>query len=164
MIRKRDAAWQRKWRKENPTKQQERYERWRIKQEAKLWDIAGRPRSEICELCGKLEITVFDHCHLSDVFRGWLCDRCNKVLGLVNDNPDLLNKMIYYLEKFMKSAKRKSLPKSEFGLPGERKYPVDTKGRAANAKARATQQVKKGNLSPSSAAKIKAKANRVLGK
>jgi hypothetical protein len=38
------------------------------------------------------------------------------------------------------------------------------KSHAANAKARATQQVKAGNLSPSSAAKIKAKANRVLGK
>ena len=62
------------------------------------------------------------------------------------------------------AAKRKSLPKSEFGLPGQRKYPVDTRARAANAKSRATQQVKKGNLSPSSAAKIRAKANRRLGK
>jgi hypothetical protein len=33
---------------------------------------------------------------------------------------------------------------------------------AANAKARATQQVSKGRLSPSSAAKIRAKANRIL--
>jgi len=35
---------------------------------------------------------------------------------------------------------------------------------AANAKARASQQVKKGNLSPASAAKIRKKANAVLGK
>ncbi len=62
------------------------------------------------------------------------------------------------------AKKRASLPKSDFGLPGQRKYPVDTRARAANAKARATQQVKKGNLSPASAAKIRAKANRVLGK
>lgn len=62
----------------------------------------------------------------------------------------------------MKQSKRNSLPKSEFGLPGQRKYPVDTPGRAANAKARAAQQVKKGNLSPSSAAKIDAKANKKL--
>jgi len=34
---------------------------------------------------------------------------------------------------------RKALPKSEFALPSERKYPVDTKARAANAKARAQQ-------------------------
>lgn len=34
---------------------------------------------------------------------------------------------------------------------------------ARNAKARASQQVKAGNLSPSSKAKIDTKANRILG-
>jgi len=63
----------------------------------------------------------------------------------------------------MTAKRRASLPKSKFGLPGSRRYPVDTPGRAANAKARATQQVAKGNLSESSAAQIRAKANRVLG-
>lgn len=63
------------------------------------------------------------------------------------------------------SAKaRNNVPKSEFGLPGEKKYPMPDKSHAANAKARATQQVKAGNLSPGSKAKIDAKANRVLGK
>lgn len=64
----------------------------------------------------------------------------------------------------MTAARRHSLPKSKFGLPGQEKYPLDTRGRAANAKGRATQQVKKGNLSSASAAKIRARANRVLGK
>lgn len=59
---------------------------------------------------------------------------------------------------------RKAVPKAEFGLPGERKYPMPDKAHAANAKARATQQVKAGNLSPSSKTKIDAKANKVLGK
>ncbi len=59
---------------------------------------------------------------------------------------------------------RKALPGDEFGLPGSRKYPVNDKAHAANAKARATQQVNAGNLSPSSKKKIDAKANRVLGK
>ena len=63
----------------------------------------------------------------------------------------------------LKAAKRNKLPDSKFGLPKSRKYPVNDKSHAANAKARATQQVKKGKLSASSAAKIKAKANRVLG-
>ncbi len=60
--------------------------------------------------------------------------------------------------------KRDKLPKSEFGLPGEKKYPMPDKSHAANAKARATQMVKAGKLSPSSKAKIDAKANKVLGK
>lgn len=57
---------------------------------------------------------------------------------------------------------RKSIPKSEFGLPGSRKFPMPDRAHAANAKARATQQVNAGNLSPSSKAKIDAKANRIL--
>lgn len=64
----------------------------------------------------------------------------------------------------LSSKKRKGLSKGTFGLPGSRKYPMPDKSHAANAKARATQMVKKGKLSASSAAKIRAKANRVLGK
>jgi hypothetical protein len=62
------------------------------------------------------------------------------------------------------AEKRKKVPKSKFGLPGEKKYPMPDKSHAANAKARATQMVKKGKLSASSKAKIDAKANKVLGK
>lgn len=62
------------------------------------------------------------------------------------------------------SSHRKKLPKTKFALPGERKYPVNDRSHAANAKARATQMVKRGKLSPSSKAKIDAKANKVLGK
>jgi hypothetical protein len=64
----------------------------------------------------------------------------------------------------LNAAARKKIPTSKFGLPGERKYPMSDKSHAVNAKARATQMVKKGKLSASSASKIKAKANRVLGK
>lgn len=64
----------------------------------------------------------------------------------------------------LSSKKRNALPKSSFGLPGERKYPMPDKSHAANAKARASQQVAAGNLSPSSAAKIDAKANKILKK
>jgi hypothetical protein len=58
---------------------------------------------------------------------------------------------------------RSKLKSSTFGLPGERKYPMTDKSHAANAKARATQQYNKGNLSASARAKINAKANRILG-
>ena len=63
----------------------------------------------------------------------------------------------------LSSAKRNRIPASEFGLPGSRKYPMPDRSHAANAKARATQMVGKGKLSPSSAAKIRSKANRILG-
>ncbi|MDE2105609.1 MAG: hypothetical protein KGL39_50750 [Patescibacteria group bacterium] len=61
------------------------------------------------------------------------------------------------------SAIRSSLPSSEFALPSKRKFPIEDKAHAANAKARATQMVAKGKLSPETAAKIRAKADRVLG-
>jgi hypothetical protein len=64
----------------------------------------------------------------------------------------------------LKAARRNKLPESKFGLPGSRKYPMPDRSHAANAKARASQMVSKGKLSPASAAKIRAKANRILGK
>ena len=64
----------------------------------------------------------------------------------------------------LSTKRRNSLPANEFGLPGSRRYPMPDKSHAANAKARATQMVNAGKLSSSSAAKIKAKANKVLGK
>lgn len=61
------------------------------------------------------------------------------------------------------AKKRNALPASAFAS-ADRKYPVDTKARAANAKARATQMVEKGKLSKSEKKKIDAKANKVLKK
>ncbi len=60
------------------------------------------------------------------------------------------------------ALKRSTLKKSQFGLPGQRKYPMPDKEHAANAKGRAKQQRKKGKLSRAAYEKIVAKANRVL--
>lgn len=64
----------------------------------------------------------------------------------------------------LKAAARDKMDKAEFGMPGERKYPMPDKSHAANAKARATQMEKRGKLSESSKEKIDAKANKVLGR
>jgi hypothetical protein len=58
---------------------------------------------------------------------------------------------------------RNKIPTAKFGLPGSRKYPMPDPAHAVNAKSRATQMVNAGKLSPASAAKIRAKANRILG-
>ena len=62
------------------------------------------------------------------------------------------------------SKQRDKIPSSKFGLPGSGKYPMPDKSHAANAKARASQMVAKGKLSPSSKSKIDATANKILGK
>ncbi len=60
------------------------------------------------------------------------------------------------------TAKRKKIPKSEFGLPGKKMFPMPDREHAANAKARSTQGVNKGTLSPAQKSKIDAKANKIL--
>lgn len=62
----------------------------------------------------------------------------------------------------LSTTKRKKIPKSEFGMPGEKKYPMPDASHAANAKARATQMVNQGKLSKSSESKIDSKANKIL--
>jgi hypothetical protein len=62
----------------------------------------------------------------------------------------------------LNADRRNSLPKSDFGEPGKRAYPMPDKSHAANAKARAAQMAKTGKLSKSEEKKIDAKANRIL--
>jgi len=64
----------------------------------------------------------------------------------------------------LSEEKRDKMSDSKFGLPDEHKYPMPDKSHAQNAKARASQQEKKGNLSSSDKAKIDRKADKVLGK
>ena len=64
----------------------------------------------------------------------------------------------------MTPARRRKLPKSEFGLPGSEKYPMPDCRHAVNAKARASQQEAQGKLTSSAKKTIDAKAGRMLGK
>jgi len=61
------------------------------------------------------------------------------------------------------TKKRNKLPKTKFALPGERKYPIDTPERAANAKARATQEYNAGRISKRTMEMIHSRADKVLG-
>lgn len=69
----------------------------------KKYRIAGRPRPKVCEECGKPPrkggYISFDHCHQSGKFRGWLCTRCNTILGLAGDDPEVLQKLADYLRR-----------------------------------------------------------------
>lgn len=83
----------------NPEKEKQRLKRYYERQESKRTEEAGRPRPDSCEICNTAEFRiVFDHCHASGKFRGWICDRCNRVLGSVNDSMELLKKLSEYLE------------------------------------------------------------------
>ena len=62
----------------------------------------------------------------------------------------------------LSEKKRDNLKESQFGLPEERKYPMPDKSHAANAKARASQQVDDGNLTKAEKEKIDRKADKIL--
>ena len=59
---------------------------------------------------------------------------------------------------------RKKLPKSKFAEPDKRKYPIEDKAHARNAKARASQAQNAGRISKAEEEKIDKKADAVLKK
>jgi hypothetical protein len=64
----------------------------------------------------------------------------------------------------LSTRKRNAEQKADFGLPEKRKYPMPDKSHARNAKARASQQEDKGNLSADDKKKIDRKADQILDK
>jgi hypothetical protein len=61
------------------------------------------------------------------------------------------------------TKERKKLPSSDFALSG-RRYPIEDKAHARDAKARASQQYDKGRLSADEKAKVDHNADAVLKK
>lgn len=59
----------------------------------------------VCKICGnpcdrtkRKQTENIDHCHRTGIVRGILCLRCNQMIGLSGDNPDILNRAVQYLE------------------------------------------------------------------
>lgn len=87
------------WRDKNREKAQLIQKRYREKKKVKA--AGGRERPSKCDVCEKSDVgIVWDHCHASGKFRGWICDRCNKALGMVKDSPEILIRLSKYLENF----------------------------------------------------------------
>lgn len=50
-----------------------------------------------CAICQKKAKLVIDHCHVSGVVRGLLCNKCNTSLGAFGDNIKGLQRALNYL-------------------------------------------------------------------
>lgn len=67
-----------------------------------MWELYLR-HSGLCDICGgppdngKSRLSA-DHDHETGEFRGFLCDSCNKALGLMRDSPNRLVRAARYLE------------------------------------------------------------------
>lgn len=64
-----------------------------------LWECIG-----ICECCRSTnpgsvcQVFQLDHDHVTGQFRGWLCGRCNRGIGLLGDNTHGVRLALEYLE------------------------------------------------------------------
>ncbi len=103
-----------RWRKENPQKVQH-YKRQRAENEyyASLRRKYGidpveaarrlKKQNYQCAVCGaapRQRRLNLDHCHSTGKVRGFLCRRCNSILGFVGDDADLLVRGARYLRKW----------------------------------------------------------------
>jgi hypothetical protein len=93
------------WRQRNYT----RTRTWQLKQFGMTdedYDKLVRFQDNKCFICrqpetarykGNIRILSVDHCHLCGLVRALLCDRCNRVLGLIEDDLSILLSMQDYL-------------------------------------------------------------------
>lgn len=68
-----------------------------IKEYRRLFEEQGG-KCAICDRIQAVKLAV-DHCHTRLVARGLLCHRCNSAIGLLRDDPKILESAIRYLQK-----------------------------------------------------------------
>jgi len=57
------------------------------------------PEGTECELCKSTDKIVFDHHHTLNSFRGWLCNGCNRSIGMLGEDMPSIVRVINYLNK-----------------------------------------------------------------
>jgi hypothetical protein len=116
------AARSRKWRAANPDKKAAEFKRYKerhpswFKNYMRAWrrkQLAAPPPyepPENCEACGRLmKRPNLDHCHLTNRFRGWICNQCNGALGLAGDTPEAVRRLLEYITQAYEAINRRLL-------------------------------------------------------
>lgn len=96
----------REWQKRNPKKLKDAQRKYDLKSKYGIspeeYEAIMERQGGTCAVCGgtmpngnKLAV---DHDHISGRVRGLLCVKCNRALGLVDDDPDWLRKLAAYLD------------------------------------------------------------------
>lgn len=95
------------YRKANSAKRKVQMRKWRLMKvfglSSEEFDVMLVNQCGVCAICKTSEPTGagtwhIDHCHSTGKIRGLLCSKCNHVLGLVNDDPQILLSAINYLD------------------------------------------------------------------
>jgi len=73
------------------------------------YEALVKKQGDTCAICGtadkgiargKIRYWSVDHDHETGEIRALLCQKCNAVLGLANDDVEVLKTMILYLQKW----------------------------------------------------------------
>lgn len=100
------AEYMKNWRTNNPDKQKAIKKTATLKQynlTLQEYDNLLSRQDGKCAICGSLpnkKDLAVDHDHITGKVRGLLCTNCNLILGLANDNPEILENLINYLYKY----------------------------------------------------------------
>jgi hypothetical protein len=92
-----------KWFDKNPHKREEYY----LTKLRKIHEKREKIKLLVCDICGEREtaldrfknpkVLAHDHDHATGMWRGYLCQRCNHLLGNARDSIDVLEAAIRYL-------------------------------------------------------------------
>lgn len=88
----------------------------------KDWNTLYEKQGGTCAICGGKGFVmkeskytdyslVVDHDHATGEIRGLLCHNCNRALGLLQDDPEVLSKAIVYLKESATTMVKTSTPK-----------------------------------------------------
>lgn len=71
-----------------------------------LYQLMNNMQDGKCAICNnppniktRIKRLVVDHCHDTNRIRGLLCNSCNRGIGLLRDNSNILNKAFNYIKR-----------------------------------------------------------------
>lgn len=69
------------------------------------YNVILESQNGVCDICkepesyGRASFLSVDHCHNNETIRGLLCNNCNRAIGLLKDNIEVLENAVKYLKK-----------------------------------------------------------------
>ncbi len=106
-IRERNRIWCKEWYKRHPKSTTIRTRMAKFGLSEAGYRSLSMKQNNVCAICNKPETAkihgnvkslAVDHCHSTGRIRGLLCSKCNTAMGLLEDDPSIIRKMIAYLE------------------------------------------------------------------